>query len=100
MELPQRTDTQHVLSLLLQQLIGAHDAASPQVALAGCQMGTDRYGNQVMLNPQVAVAAIALLNKMQGHHAPEKVEVTQIDKSEVELRASIAKLQQEYNQLR
>lgn len=70
-----------------------------RIAKAGTEKGYDKTGNEVMVNPQVSVQAIAQLNQMQGHNAPTEISITKIEKSEKELEASIRALQDEYNQL-
>ena len=70
-----------------------------KIAKAGAERGYDKQGNEVMLNPQTSVSAIAQLNAMQGHNAPTEVKVTKVEKSEEELKDSIQQLRQEFEDL-
>jgi len=70
-----------------------------KIAKAGAERGYDKQGNEVMLNPAVSVSAISQLNAMQGHNAPTEVTVTKVDKSEEELKESIARLKAEFEEL-
>ncbi len=73
-----------------------------RIAEGGAERITDKEGNMVFMNPAVSVSAIRTINEMlPGSLAPKEVEIThkQDTRTEDEIKASIAKLQEEYQQL-
>jgi len=72
-----------------------------KIAETGADMGFDKMGNAIMLNPGVSVAAIREMNTMVGDHEATKSEVvvTKIDRTESELIERIRMLRNEFENL-
>jgi hypothetical protein len=72
-----------------------------RIAETGTDMGFDKMGNSIMLNPQVSVAAIREMNLMVGDHEAQKTEVTvtKVERTEAELVERIRTLRSEFESL-
>lgn len=72
-----------------------------KIAETGADMGFDKMGNQIMLNPGVSVTAIREMNLMVGDHEATKseVQITKIDRTEAELVERIRMLRNEFENL-
>lgn len=71
-ELSKQTEVEFKISVqdLKQRLI--------DIANAGCELKTDKEGNQVPINLTAATAAIAELNRMDGNHAATKQKIDMV----------------------
>lgn len=72
------------------------------IAQKGVELIYDKEGNQVMSSPATSVSAVRTINEMvAGSLAPKEVEVTVKDdtRTEAEIRANIARLTKQYNEL-
>ena len=74
-----------------------------QIAKEGASKIYDKEGNEVMMAPATSVSAVRTINDMvEGSLAPKQSEITvkvEDNRTEAEVRASIAKLTAEYNAL-
>jgi len=70
-----------------------------EIANAGMERGFDREGNSIMMNPGSANTALSNVNQMYGYNEATKVEVTKINRTEIEIQASVQALQAELGAL-
>jgi len=69
------------------------------IANAGTERGFDREGNSMMINPGSANTALSNINKMYGYEAPTETVVTKVERTELEIVASVQSLQAELGEL-